>query len=144
MPRFLPAVLILSLSYALMTGCSSKPAEKLVPVEGKVTFDGKPLTTGTVIFHPDSSRGNNSQEEPRGKVEADGSFKVSTRKGSPGAAPGWYKIAIIAQKKTDPKDPYSIAWITPQRLADPEKSGMALEVTETPAADAYHITAKTK
>src|SRR5262249_33640417 len=38
-------------------GCNA-PAEKLVPVAGKVTLGGKPWTIGDVGFFPDASRGN--------------------------------------------------------------------------------------
>lgn len=51
----LSLILIVSLS-----ACSQKNADgpKRFRVSGKVTFDGTPLSYGTIVFEPDSSKGN--------------------------------------------------------------------------------------
>ena len=68
-------------------GCgNSTSSEKLYPVTGKVTYKGEPLTTGTVILVADLFKGNNTQHEPRGPIDKQGSFEVSTA-GKPGAPP---------------------------------------------------------
>jgi hypothetical protein len=41
-------------------GCGKDEADKFVPVAGKVTLDGKPLSVGSVSFRPDASKGNKS------------------------------------------------------------------------------------
>ena len=74
----------------LLAGCS-KDGSNLLPVEGTVTLGDKALatdahTTGTVILHPDKSKGNESLEEPRGVIDSAGKFKILTGM-KPGAAP---------------------------------------------------------
>ena len=54
----------------MMLPACNKPTAVLVPVEGQVLLDGKPLamnphTKGTVILYPDKSRGNDSLDIPR-------------------------------------------------------------------------------
>src|SRR5207253_6881997 len=44
-----------------MAGCGPKDP-LLVQVEGKVTVGNKPLPRGTVSFHPDAAKGNDSKE----------------------------------------------------------------------------------
>ena len=75
----------------VLAGCGGK-GEVLVPVEGQVTVDGKPLATGTVVLHPDKGKGNTTMHEPRGEVEAGGKYKVVTGTKTAGAPPGWYSI----------------------------------------------------
>jgi hypothetical protein len=41
----------------VFTGCSDSGVERY-SLSGKVTYDGKPVSTGCIIFEPDSSKGN--------------------------------------------------------------------------------------
>ena len=113
---------------------------KLVPVRGKVLLGDKPLTTGVVVFRPDAPKGNTSKHEPRGQIDADGNYKLMTDQ-KEGAAPGWYKVGIIAARQpTDPKRPYALPRsLIPLIYNDPEKSGLALEVVEKPGPGAYDL-----
>jgi hypothetical protein len=40
----------------MLVGCGSQP--KRVALEGKVTYEGKPVARGTLFFNPDAARGN--------------------------------------------------------------------------------------
>src|SRR5687768_2340133 len=85
-----------------LVGCTKTDGGNRVPVAGKVTFqDGKPLPRGTVIFTPDPGKGNQSQHEPRGAIDADGNYKVETTDRLNGVQPGWYFVTIIAQEPYD-------------------------------------------
>lgn len=73
------------------TGCGSKAQSftaTTVPVKGKVTYQGKPLTKGTVTFEPDSGR------EAHGEIKSDGSFVLTTFKEGDGAVPGLHRVAV--------------------------------------------------
>jgi hypothetical protein len=75
---------------ACLAGCGG-PAERLVPVSGKVTVNGRPLPGGKVVFHPDAGKGNTSRQVPRGTLDAQGVYRLST--GDRAGAPlGWYKV----------------------------------------------------
>jgi hypothetical protein len=114
-------------------------AEKLTPVAGKVTVNGSPLTTGSVTFHPDAQKGNNTPHIPVGTLDAEGNYKLmsSTKEGAP---LGWYKVTVTAQEPIDPKNPYAPPkhMINP-KFSDAETSGLAVEVVEKPAAGAYDL-----
>jgi hypothetical protein len=136
-------VLIAGVFLAAAIGCGQGDGDlgRLVPVEGKVMFGGKPLTTGVVIFRPDASKGNTSKHEPRGPIDADGHYKLVTAEKKDGAAPGWYKVGIIAARQsTDAKNPYALPQsLIPSFYNDPEKSRLDLEVVEKPNPGAYDL-----
>jgi hypothetical protein len=125
-------------------GCGNGAGgDKLYPVTGKVTYKGQPLTTGTVILVADLVKGNNTKHEPRGPIDSEGHYEVSTA-GKPGAPPGWYKIAVIANKKpSNPRKPYAItASLLPKKYDKADTSELAFEVRETAAEGAYDILLK--
>jgi hypothetical protein len=117
-----------------LAGCGKVPGDegKRVPVTGRVSFkDGKPLTRGVVVFWPDASKGNASQHEPRGEVDAQGNYKLATSPRLEGVLPGWYKVAIVAQEPFDENDPYKDPpWLINRRFGNRDKSGLAVEVIE--------------
>src|SRR5262249_46340115 len=124
-------------SLATVAGCG-KESSKLVPVEGKVTLAKKPVPTGTVIFYPDAARGNDSREEPRGAIDAEGNYKLQTGI-TEGVLPGWYKVAVTAADQLDPSNPYFTKWLVPQKYIDPRTSKLAIHVVEKPAPGAYDL-----
>ncbi len=121
----------------VLAGCSR--GETLPAVKGKVLVDGQPLTVGTVIFTPDAAKGNTLLHEPRGKLDANGVYQASQTKDQAGVAPGWYKISITAQRLKDPNDRYSFVSVIPVKYANPETSGLALEVVDKPAPGTYDL-----
>ena len=132
-----------ALAVALMgwcVGCASDSnRETFLPVRGKVSYQGQPLTTGTVILVADAARGNTTKHEPRGAIDSHGSYRVRTA-GRPGAPPGWYKVAVIANKPPSPNEPYAVTEsILPRKYGDANTSELAIEVTATPADDAYDL-----
>jgi hypothetical protein len=59
---------------------------------------------------------------------------VSTA-GRPGAPPGWYKVAVIANKPANPSKPYAVtASLLPKKYGTADTSELAIEVTEKAAA----------
>jgi hypothetical protein len=140
--RLLP---LLTLVLALLghPGCNTAPEDVRLPVEGKVTLAGKPLTTGTVILKPDAAKGNTSKHEPRGKIDAQGNYQIETalKKGAP---PGWYKVAIMAFEPGDPKNYVVGVSLLHEDYNDPDKTGIAIDVVNTPAPGAYDLKLEAK
>ncbi len=120
-----------------VAGCG-KGDPKLVQVEGKVTVGSKPLTTGTVTFYPDATKGNQSKEVPLGAIDAEGNYRLITRINE-GVTPGWYNVAVTAAEQIDPKNPYFTDWLIPQKYIDPKKSNLRFEVVQNPLPGAYDI-----
>jgi hypothetical protein len=75
-------------------GCGSDTGLDLAYVRGKVTFDGKPVPNGTVIFEPDASK-NTTGPTAMGTINRDGEFVMSSSSGGDGAVVGFHKVAII-------------------------------------------------
>jgi hypothetical protein len=129
-----------------LAGCSAATGP-VVPVQGIVTCDGKPLTTGTVVFRPDAARGNTGPDAI-GSIEENGEFVLATRAGDStrdGVAPGWYKVGVVAVRPPDPNAmriggmPPPATPLIPIKYADAGSSGLSVEVVENPRAGAYDL-----
>jgi hypothetical protein len=64
----------------------SRPA--VAPVSGRITLDGKPVTTGVVCFHPATGR------PATGRIDTDGRYRVGTFTPTDGALPGSHRVVI--------------------------------------------------
>lgn len=132
------AIFLLSALPLSLLGCKAEE-ERLVPVEGTVTFNGAALPAGMVVFQPDKDKGNLTREEPRAKIDAQGRYALESRKGT-GAPLGWYKVVVFPMKETTPQNPnMPPVWLAPQRYTDSKTSNLALEVVDSPAAKAYDL-----
>src|SRR5580700_1632437 len=69
-----------------LSGCGGDGLQR-VRVEGTVTVDGKPLRKGTVIFHPDDSKGNTLTTDAQGPIDAEGHYQLYVG-GKPGIPTG--------------------------------------------------------
>ena len=121
----------------VLNGCTGDAADRLVPVSGRITSNGQPAPSGTVVFYPDPDRGNASRQEARGTIDAQGVYRLKTGKDK-GAPPGWYQVAVFALKPPRPEQTMSPPeWWASQRYSDPRTSGLAVEVTPAAAPNAY-------
>ena len=124
----------------VLTGCRQSGDEgNRLPVAGKVTFkDGKPLARGVVIFAPDGAKGNASLHEPRGPINADGNYILSTAARLDGVSAGWYIVTIIAQEPYDEsKSSWDPPWLINRKYGNRQTSGLAVEVIENPEPARY-------
>jgi len=72
------------------SGCGgSGPLPTLVPVKGKITYKGQPLTKGIIRFEPDGYG-----QMATGELQADGTFELTTSNkggwGGPRPSQGFY------------------------------------------------------
>jgi hypothetical protein len=84
----------------LLSGCNSGPT--VVPVTGKVLYNGRPLEFGSVTFQP--PRGQPAQ----GEIQSDGTFVLSSYRPNDGAVVGKHQVRVAcyeSQKKGAPKQP---------------------------------------
>jgi hypothetical protein len=124
-------------------GCANDGnGDAFLPVTGKVSYQGQPLITGTVILVADATKANTTRHEPRGAIDGQGSYRVRTA-GRPGAPPGWYKVAVIANKPPSPNEPYAVTGsLLPKKYGDANTSELAIEVRAKPADGAYDLVLK--
>ncbi|HZW30350.1 MAG TPA: hypothetical protein VFF52_06545, partial [Isosphaeraceae bacterium] len=82
-------------------GCGSGSAAKgsLIPVKGKVTYKGQPMTKGMVRFEPDGYGRMAS-----GQLQPDGTFELTTLKPGDGVVAGEHQVFITDMDKKLAKD----------------------------------------
>ena len=73
-----------------LVGCAKKGGLETAPVSGKVTYRGKALTTGTVMFVPAQG------PAATGEISKDGTYKLTTYRPDDGAVIGAHKVTITA------------------------------------------------
>jgi hypothetical protein len=142
------AAAVALLAGLLAAGCGDDVG-KTYPVSGMVTIDGTPFAgkTGTVMFVPDRDRGNTSDYEPGGTVDADGRYTLYT-KARRGAPAGWYKVVVtgIAEAPPAGKGPLTQRpaprSLVPARYGQAGTTPLAVEVVASPSGGAYDLDLK--
>lgn len=126
-------------------GCDSRRAG-FVPVSGKVTIDGTPVTTGRIEFFPESGRPSS------GVIDSEGRYELKTYDPGDGAKPGSYVVTITAKQDSEEAPEYNsiedemngvladtgsrasrqrsqgTKWLVPQKYANRSTSGLTAEV----------------
>jgi hypothetical protein len=77
----------------IVSGCGGSSKTVLVPASGTVTLGESAMTSGTVTFHPDESKGNTEKLSPTGMIDGSGNYNLTTD-GRDGAPVGWYKVTV--------------------------------------------------
>lgn len=111
-------------------GCSGGDKPKLVAVSGTVTMDSKPLTAGSINFHPDQSNAY-IKDNPSSLLQTDGSFIAKTFPFGEGVSPGKYKVTLAPELAARIKRPkYGKSDETPWSIEVPESgiTDLRLEV----------------
>jgi hypothetical protein len=136
---------LLTLLILALMGCGSYSQtahmEKVVPVSGTVTYQGKPLESYRVVFMPEDGR-----RPATGVTDANGKFVLGTNAADDGAPPGKSKVSfawvspnsgqpgqetIIDSPDKMPKPKVKL----PDKYNDPEKSGIVQDVPARGASD---------
>jgi hypothetical protein len=100
-------------------GCGSGggAVTPLVPVKGKVTYKGKPLTTGVVRFLPEGYG-----RQATGRLQSDGTYALGTAKEGDGVVAGEHVVTIGGFDKTLASDR------TLKKYGTARSSGLTAEV----------------
>lgn len=83
----------------LISGCGSKFPET-ASVKGTVSYGGKPVGNGTILFTPEG-KGNAAT----GEIQADGTFQLTTFQRNDGAVVGAYKVSMFINPPGVPGNP---------------------------------------
>jgi hypothetical protein len=89
----------------------------LILVKGRVTYKGKPLSSGTIRFEPDGFGRTAS-----GKLKEDGTFVLSTLKEGDGVVRGHHFVSISETGKSVRKE------IVPSKYTSPNTSKLEADV----------------
>ena len=84
-------LLLLAVTFVLLTGCSSAAAR--YPVHGQMLMQDQPVAEAMVVFHPqfETSPGD---PKPLAITDAEGKFQLTTLHANDGALPGDYRITV--------------------------------------------------
>jgi len=134
------AVTALTASLLIVSGCGAENELGLIPIRGEVTYNGKPLSDGSVIYVPVEPNGRQAS----GRINADGTFDLTTLKGKDGAMKGSYQIAVYALKSKAGGIPSredmessnrstgaEPEFVVPEKYADPSTSELTDTVDES-------------
>jgi hypothetical protein len=125
--RRLVVVGLLGLSAAGPAGCGSDRPKTAV-VKGKVTFNGKPVPHGTVLFVP-VTPGTSAT----GEIGPDGTYSLTTFKKGDGALLGKHKVVVVAMDEkpgAPPVEGYLPPPIVPDKYSSPGTTDLEAEVRE--------------
>lgn len=107
---------LLPLLVFIFAGCQSKSTTANT-VEGTVTFFGRPLAGGLVVFTPDREKGSTGKPFTA-EILANGHFAMPATH----LPPGWYRVSI-----SDPPSWYAAEGF-PASLRRPDHSGLCREI----------------
>jgi hypothetical protein len=128
--------LFLSLTLpALFTGCGDDRM-KTAPVQGAITYQGKAVPYGTIMFQPEDG------PAAVGAIQK-GTYKLTTYREGDGAVLGKHKVTVIAledQSGRLPEDrnPLPPA-IVPMKFSFPDKSGLEAVVEGKANVIDFHL-----
>jgi hypothetical protein len=111
-------------------GCSGGKQPKVVPVAGKVLFEGRPVPRAQVVFVPLSDPAP-AAARPVGTTDEDGRFRLSTFTQKDGAPEGEYAVLVTLFPLVGQKDDLRLGPnVLPPRYADPRQSPLKAQVTK--------------
>jgi hypothetical protein len=111
-------------------GCSGGKQPKVVPVAGKVLFEGRPLPRAQVVFIPLGDPAP-AAVRPVGTTDDEGRFTLSTFTQKDGAPEGRYAVLVTLFPLVGRKDDLQLGPnVLPPRYADPQQSPLKAQVTK--------------
>jgi hypothetical protein len=101
-----------------------------VPVQGKVIWQGKPLTDGTVGFAPLSVAEGLPKRPAIGELGPEGVYRMSSFRPGDGLLPGEYRVTVqsYTSRPTLDEPEKRVVWRIPSRYGDPGRSGLTFTV----------------
>lgn len=109
------------LAAALCTvGCDSS---NLTKVTGKVTYNDKPVTAGTITFA--------AEDKPTayGDIMSDGTYTLKTEKPGDGATPGAYRVFVVSMQDQGDKMPEDRSPLPPPMVPNKYSSLATTDLT---------------
>lgn len=96
----------------LVAGCGGNASDqqKLSPVTGTVTLDGKPLSGAVITFVP---TGATHGTGARGRTDDDGKYELATRSRRKGAPAGDYRVMVSKMVLPDGSDSPANSVVSP-------------------------------
>ena len=113
----------------VIAGCGPKAPFPLAPVQGTVSYQGKPVTQGRVVFVP--SKGTPGPQAV-GQIQPDGSFHMRTGDHD-GAAIGQHIVTVHCRREATPEEARNLVItesLIPLHYASEDKSPLNIDVKD--------------
>ena len=94
-------VAVVALVAGATAGCDSKIHYEHAKVHGKVAYNGKPVTFGSVLFVPVDPPKDGVMQPASGSIGSDGAYELKSE-GAAGAILGEHKVVVIAVQGDKP------------------------------------------
>lgn len=102
MIRVVPkAALALAVACLALGGCEAEKKYPHAAVHGKVTYKGKPLTFGSVVFFPTKAPEDGVLMPASGDIKPDGTYELKSQSDD-GALLGEHKVVVYAVESSQP------------------------------------------
>ena len=89
------AMMVLAIASFTLGGCEGEKMSPHAAVHGKVTYNGKPVTSGTVMFVPTEVPKEGALEGASGDIQPDGSYTLKSQ-ATGGAVLGVHKVVVYS------------------------------------------------
>lgn len=130
-------ILLTSLSALLLLSCGKNDEiPETVPVAGKVTVDGEPLTGGHVTYHAYDT-GQKTGAECSGKIDSTGGYVMFTGP-KQGVPPGRYKVTVSRSTMPTAEGKMPTAGFN-LKFSDPTKTPLVITVSDGAAPGTYDL-----
>lgn len=109
MPVFRTLSLLLTAAGCfLAAGCGGRDGPAVVPVSGRLTMNGEPLTGVRIRFFPDTA--HTQGVTAFADTNEEGRFEITTQKPADGIVPGQYLVDVNMPSPVAPPPPGTKAW----------------------------------
>ncbi|MBB74686.1 MAG: hypothetical protein CMJ75_09255 [Planctomycetaceae bacterium] len=133
-------LLVLSIGLTICCACQHENQVPLYPVQGEVYLDSQPAEGALVVLHPLHENPAHAAQ-PRGFVDKNAHYQLSTRSRHDGAPAGKYAVTVLWRKQSDEDDPGEL--LVPRHYLDPKQSGLqATIVAGNNTLKAFHLTSE--
>lgn len=103
--------------------------KSVIAASGKVFYRGSPVPGADIVFRPVGRAGQKRADSARARVEADGSFRLTTYRAFDGAVAGEHEVSITWYPPESVNGGQRGANRLPERYARPETSKLTATVT---------------
>jgi hypothetical protein len=102
---------MITVALVLQSGC--RDSRGLVPVNGKITFDGgPPPKSGRLNFSPTSAAEGYARRPGQASFDTSGEFEVTSYKVGDGLTPGTYRVNVICVERDPAPVPGGLEAVT--------------------------------
>jgi hypothetical protein len=124
----LPLAAAVCVSLTLIVGCGGSDRE-LVDVQGRVTYQGKPVAKAVLGFSPTEVSMGASQRPATAITGDDGIYRLKAFRDQFGMPPGDYRVSVLCYEGSM-AEPATVRYLVPKKYSDADTSGLVAQVPQ--------------